>query len=76
MNPNSFNCLHDSLMKQRCEDPYGSSVPWTIINLTSVTVRGSDHAATTRAYSAMPAATLTLNDSFSPAIGISIRSSH
>ena len=31
MDPNSYNCLHDSMMKQLCEDPYGSSVSWAII---------------------------------------------
>ena len=33
MDPNSFNCLHDSMMKQICEDPYGSSITWTIIGV-------------------------------------------
>lgn len=34
MDPNSFNCLHDSMMMQICEDPYGSSVPWTMIKMS------------------------------------------
>ena len=33
MDPKSFNCLHDSMMKQICEDPYGSSVTWTVIKV-------------------------------------------
>ena len=31
MDPNSFNCKYDSMMKQFCEDPYGSSISWTLI---------------------------------------------
>lgn len=34
MNPNSFNCLHDSMMKQICEDPYGSSITWALIRFS------------------------------------------
>lgn len=36
MDPNSFNCLHDSMMKQICEDPYGSSVAWTLIGMLTL----------------------------------------
>ncbi len=31
MDPNSFNCLNDSMMKQICDDPYRSSITWTFI---------------------------------------------
>lgn len=31
MDPNSYNCTSDSMMKQICHDPYGSSVGWTLI---------------------------------------------
>lgn len=31
MDPGSFNCLHDSMMRQICEDPYGSSITWALM---------------------------------------------
>jgi hypothetical protein len=31
MDPNSYNCTTDSMMKQICQDPWGSSVAWTYI---------------------------------------------
>jgi hypothetical protein len=31
MDPNSFNCKYDSMMKQVCQDPYGSSISWTLV---------------------------------------------
>jgi hypothetical protein len=34
MDPTSYNCTSDSMMKQICADPYGSSVIWTIIFVT------------------------------------------
>lgn len=33
MDPNSYNCLHDSMMSQICRDPYGSSLGWSLIYL-------------------------------------------
>lgn len=33
MDPMSYECLHDSMMKQICADPYGSSVTWGIVSL-------------------------------------------
>ena len=36
MDPNSYNCLHDSMMKQICEDPYGSSVGWAMIKFVFI----------------------------------------
>jgi hypothetical protein len=33
MDPNSYNCLHDSMMKQVCADPFGTSVVWSILSL-------------------------------------------
>lgn len=30
MDPNSYNCLHDSMMRRQCEDPFGSSIGWTM----------------------------------------------
>lgn len=34
MDPNSYNCTSDSMMKQICQDPYGSSLSWTLLYLT------------------------------------------
>jgi hypothetical protein len=33
MDPNSYNCVHDSMMKQICADPYGTSVFWAGLQL-------------------------------------------
>lgn len=32
MDPQSFNCLHDSMMKQFCNDPYGASFLWSVLS--------------------------------------------
>ncbi|MEO5691188.1 MAG: hypothetical protein ABIQ64_03310 [Candidatus Saccharimonadales bacterium] len=31
MDPSSFECTSDSMMKQICADPFGSSIIWTIM---------------------------------------------
>lgn len=31
MDPQSFNCIHDSMMKQFCSDPYGASFLWSVL---------------------------------------------
>jgi uncharacterized membrane protein YkgB len=33
MDPHSYNCVVDSMMKDICQHPYSSSVSWTIIYL-------------------------------------------
>lgn len=36
MDPNSYYCMHDSMTKQRCEDPFGTSIGWAILLLVFV----------------------------------------
>jgi hypothetical protein len=33
MDPLSYNCISDSMMKQICHHPYSSSISWTLIYL-------------------------------------------
>lgn len=36
MDKDSYNCTQDSMMKIICDDPYGSSVTWTLITLVVI----------------------------------------
>lgn len=33
MDPDSYNCLHDSMMKPMCKDPFGTAAFWTALEI-------------------------------------------